>query len=260
MGGSGVVRVGGELSNRVIPPRQMEKLWTPTAVGDIPVWLKAAAPFIRALGGHPDDALTGQLLLALEHAKVTKQVPLATRQYRHRNWEHLWPGLRDVLIANAFGLRHMHGTLYQRAFSPRGDELLTFTLCGLRVVTDAGVAALVDAWQNTFELENFNFHGCGTGSAAEAASQTALGTEITTGLNPDSTRATGTRSEPSANILRSVGTNNFDGSFAVTEHGLLSQAATGGGTLWDRTQFAAINVSPGGAIEHTYDATFPSAG
>lgn len=260
MGLGGRVEVAGALINRVVPLVKVDPVFTPTSVGDIPVWLKAAAPFIKALGGHPDDALTGQLLLALEHAKITKDVDLATRQYRHANWPLLWRGVKDVLLGNAFGLRHIHGTLYQRALHPDGSLLLAYTLCGMRAVTDVGVAAIVDAWQNTFELENFNFHGCGTGVTAESAAQTALVTEITTGLNPDSTRATGTRSEPSANVLRSVGTNTFDGAFAVTEHGLFSQAATGGGVMYDRTVFGAINVVAAGAIEHTWDATFPSAG
>ena len=122
------------------------------------------------------------------------------------------------------------------------------TVC-YRVVTDAGVAFLVDDMDNNVtDVTTLNYHGVGTGVTAEAAAQTALVTESTTVLNPDSTRATGTKSQPSANVLRSVGTVTFDGSAAITEHGLLSQAATGGGTMWDRSVFAAINVAAADSI------------
>lgn len=130
-----------------------------------------------------------------------------------------------------------------------------------RVVTDAGVAFLVDDWDNNAQdLTTLNYHGCGTGTTAEAANQTALVSESTTALNPDSTRQGGTRSQPSANIYQSVGTVTFDGSAAITEHGLFSQAATGGGVLWDRSLFSAINVASGDSIQFTYQATINSGG
>ena len=85
-------------------------------------------------------------------------------------------------------------------------------------------------------------------------------TESTTALNPDNTRATGTRSQPAANQYRSVGTLTFDNTAAVTEHGLFSQAATGGGTLWDRSVFSAINVVSGDSIQFTYTVTVSAGG
>lgn len=128
-------------------------------------------------------------------------------------------------------------------------------------ITTAGVGFLVDAWQNIVELEIMKYHGVGTGTNAENVADTALQTESTTALNPDSTRATGTTTEgASANIFRSVGTVTFDASAAITEHGLLSQAATGGGVLWDRSVFSAINVASGDSIQFTYDMTASSGG
>ena len=117
-----------------------------------------------------------------------------------------------------------------------------------RVVTNNGVAFMVDAFQNIVELESMNYHGAGTGTNAEAAADSGLQTESTTALNPDSTRATGTQSEPASNQYRSVGTLTFDATAAVTEHGIFSQAATGGGTLLDRSVFSAINVASGDSI------------
>lgn len=134
-------------------------------------------------------------------------------------------------------------------------------LISTKLITDAGVAFLVDDWDNNGQdITTMNFHGCGTGTNAEAVGDTALQTESTTALNPDNTRATGTRSQPAANQYRTVGTLTFDGSAAITEHGILSQAATGGGTLWDRSVFSAINVVNGDSIQFTYTCTVSSGG
>ena len=130
------------------------------------------------------------------------------------------------------------------------------TVC-YRVVTNAGLAFIVDDMDNSAtDITSLNYHGVGTGNTAEAAGDTALVTESTTALNPDSTRATGTKTQPSSNVLRSVGTVTFDATAAIVEHGIFSQAATGGGTLLDRSVFSAINVASGDSIQFTYDLTF----
>ena len=134
-----------------------------------------------------------------------------------------------------------------------------YGVVGYRVVTDTGVAFLVDDWTNdATDITTLNYHGVGSGAVAEAAGDTALGTEYTIQINPDSTRATGSKSQPSANILQSQATVSFDGTVAVTEHGLFSQAATGGGTLWDRTVFTVINLGSGDSLQATYQVTFNS--
>jgi hypothetical protein len=134
-------------------------------------------------------------------------------------------------------------------------------LGSLRVVTDTGVGFIVDAFQNLVELENMKYHGVGTGGAAEAVGNTALTTELTTQYNPDNTRATGTTIEgATANIYRTVATNNFDATVAITEHGIFSQAAVGGGVLLDRSLFSAINLVSGDGLQTQYDLTFTSGG
>lgn len=150
----------------------------------------------------------------------------------------------------------------------RGGQLFPVGVVSCRVITTTGVNYLVDAWQSvdatTNELEDLRYHGIGTGVAAEAIGNTALGTELTTEYNPDNTRATGTLTEGAgANIFRTVGTNTLDsGTPAITEHGILSQAATGGGTLWDRSVFSAINLvgANGDGIQSTYDMTASAGG
>ena len=166
----------------------------------------------------------------------------------------LWRGLTTGL--GVFGV----GRLYASVLRADGT-IEHLGLLATRLVTDAGVAFFVDNWDNkATDISTLNYHGCGTGAVAEAVGDTALGTECTAVLNPDNTRATGTRSQPAANQYRSVGTLTFDGTAAVTEHGILSQSATGGGTLWDRSVFAAINVASGDSIQFTYTCTLSSGG
>jgi hypothetical protein len=155
-----------------------------------------------------------------------------------------------------FGVSRLYATVI------RADgRIERLGLISTKLITDTGVGFLVDDWDNNgADLTTMNFHGCGTGVAAENQTDSALGTESTTALNPDNTRATGTRSQPAANQYRSVGTLTFDGSAAITEHGILSQAATGGGVLWDRSQFSAINVVNLDSIQFTYTCTVSAGG
>ncbi len=154
-----------------------------------------------------------------------------------------------------------HG-LYLRGIVPWEEvRIEDYGVVSRKVVTDTGVGFIVDAFENLVELENMKFHGLGTGTGAEAASDSALGTELTTEYNPNSTRATGTTAETSANIFQSVGTNTLDsGTPAVTEHGLFS--ASSAGVLLDRSKFSAINLvgANGDALTSDYRLTLTSGG
>jgi hypothetical protein len=138
-----------------------------------------------------------------------------------------------------------------------------YGVVSLRVVTNAGVNYIVDAFQNLTELENLKYHGFGTGTTNESVSDTALVTELTTEYPTDNTRPTGSLTEgASSNIFRTVATLDPDADVAITEHGVFSQAATGGGTLLDRSKFAAINLSGAGGdtLQATYDLTLTAGG
>lgn len=187
--------------------------------------------------------------------------------YRIRNFVNLWRGLRTLLLhalLRPIGIqRPVYGAVFAKVF--RGDgSIVNLGLISLRVVTDAGVGFVVDAFQNLTELENMKYHGFGTGTTAENASQTALVTELTTEYATDNTRPTGSTTEgASANIYRTVATLSPDGSgtLAITEHMVASQAATGGGVCFDRSVFSAINLTRGSdSLQTTYDGTFPSGG
>jgi hypothetical protein len=175
--------------------------------------------------------------------------------WRTANFRHLVRGARRAMLARGLRLSNFYGALYLTHIKADG-EVLELGLASMRVVTTAGVNFLVDALQGTVEPEILKFHGIGTGTNAEAAADTALQTESTTALNPNDTRATGSLTEgASANIFRTVGTNTVDATVACTEHGILSQAATGGGTLLDRSVFSVVNLASGDSLQSTYDFT-----
>jgi len=135
-------------------------------------------------------------------------------------------------------------------------QIIDYGVVSYRVVTDVGVGFLVDDWDDdTTDITTMNYHGCGTTNTAENQTDTALAAESTTVLNPDNTRATGTKSQPAANQLQSVGTLTFDGAAAIVEHGLFSSATVGAGVLWDRSIFSTINVASADSIQFTYTCT-----
>lgn len=191
----------------------------------------------------------------LEHGAPQRGLPSEVNAWRLRNLPHLWRGWRRVALARSLRLPHFYGQLWLTLIRADGEPV-ELGLASMRVVTTAGVNFLVDAMQGIVEPEILKFHGIGTTNTAEAAGDTALAAEVTTGLNPDSTRATGSLGEgASANIFRTVGTNTVDATLAIVEHGLFSQAATGGGTLFDRSIFAAVNLVSADQIQTTYDLT-----
>lgn len=129
-----------------------------------------------------------------------------------------------------------------------------------RIVTDDGMEFVVDAFQNLVELENMRYHGLGTSSTAEASTQAALVSELTTQYSTDNTRATGTTTEGGAQIYETVATNTVDAGATIEEFGLFSQAATGGGVMLERALTGTQTLSSGDGIQTTYDLTFNSGG
>ena len=153
--------------------------------------------------------------------------------------------------------------LVRAGLLPRAELVVEdYGIVSCRVVTTAGAGFITDAFQNLVEPETMKFHGIGTGIVAEAAADTALGTELTTQYNPDGTRATGSTTEVSQLVYQTVGTNTLDsGAPAVTEHGVFTQA-TVGGVLLDRSVFAAIylNGVNGDGLQSDYRYTTNSGG
>lgn len=215
-------------------------------------------------------------------------LPSEVLNWRGANFTgHLWKGMKDILLARMLKLPVRYGTLYLTKQTPvipdyllkellgeyvagyipgvsfpwwaaqRGfkHESLFLGLAGFRVVTTVGVGFIVDAWQNSVELEIMKYHGLGTGSTAEAAGDTALVTELTTEYTGN-VRATGTTTEgAAANIFRTVATNTLDEApgAALREQGVFSAASAG--VLMDRTVYADITLGSGDSLQSTYDQT-----
>lgn len=171
--------------------------------------------------------------------------------------EAIW---RSVIIESELALTVIRGQ--GSPFRAGAATVEVYGVVSRRLVTTAGVNYIAaDFNDGASDINLFDFHGIGTGSTAEAVGDTALVTELTTEYNPNSTRATGTPSNPSANIYRSVGTNTLDsGTPTIQEHGLFS--ASSAGTLLDRSIFTGIALAgaSGDGLQSTYSLTLTSGG
>lgn len=208
----------------------------------------------------PAPGRAGFLSHALPHRGLPREVNVWRLKMLPRLLVQVAKLLVGLAVARRCGLATCYGRVSLRVIS--NGHVLDYGIAGYRVVTDAGVAFMVDAFQNTKELENLKFHGFGTGTTAEAAAQTALVTELTTEYATDNTRPTGTTAEgASANIYQTVATLDPDAAVAITEHGVFDQASNAGGTLLDRTKFSAINLAAtGDTLQATYELTIASGG
>jgi len=176
--------------------------------------------------------------------------------WKLRNLPNFMRGFWRIALARLLRLPHFSGHVSMVVIKATGEHV-NYGLVSLRVLTDTGVGYIVDAFQNSVELENMKFHGYGTGTNAEAAADAALQTELTTEYAVNSTRPTGSTTEgASANIYRTVGTLSPDANVAITEHGIFSAASAG--VLLDRSKFSVINLISGDSLQTTYDLTFTS--
>lgn len=194
-----------------------------------------------------------------------EKAPLAWRIKNALRWTYLW-GWFVTQLAKAFtkvtGVCTITSALSLRKRFADG-HWVDYGIVSYRLVTDAGVAFLVDDWDlntasGTNDITTLKYHALGTGTNSENVSDTALQTECTTSLNPDSTRGVGTQTQPAANQIRSTATLTFDGSAAVTEHGLFSATSTG--TLWDRSVFSVVTMANGDSLQSQYTCTINSGG
>ncbi len=98
----------------------------------------------------------------------------------------------------------------------------------------------------------FTYIALGIGTTAAAATDTALGSEITTGGLARTTGTVGSKTTTVTNDTATL-TNTFtaSGSFAVTESGVLNAAS--GGTLLAHQVFSAINVVSGNNLQIEWD-------
>lgn len=216
--------------------------------------IKNVADAIRYGGGSraPRKGMTNQVRDWMESPRV---------RWQDSNAENFERSLEDQARADRAGITTAIGYLWLAKIDRKGRRL-DLGLASCRVVTTTGVNFIVDAFQGLVEPEIMRYHGVGTGGAAEAVGNTALTTELTTQYSVASTRPTGSLGELSgnANTFETAATITVSATVALTEHGIFSQAATGGGVMLDRTLFSTVNLLNGESLQATYDLAFPSGG
>lgn len=155
--------------------------------------------------------------------------------------------LKQMEVKKAEGVLKAEARLKARLLKEDGT-VEDLGVVSTKLVTDAFINFLVDELQaSTGGIAGFSWHGSGISSTAENATQTALISEVVTRVN-------GTQGEGlTPNIYNAMGVQYYDGAYAIREHGLFN--ASSGGTLMDRSVFAAINVGVGDGIEFTYELT-----
>jgi len=129
-----------------------------------------------------------------------------------------------------------------------------------KVITDQAVIRIIDALQGLVTIGDWNYHGLGTGSNAEMASDATLQTELTTQYAVNNTRPAGVVSEPATNQYRTQGTVAVDAPVTIQEHGVFSQAAAPGGILLDRSLTGGQNITAGESLIATFTFTLASGG
>jgi hypothetical protein len=207
----------------------------------------------------PDHALPGEIA-ALENMLGLPPAPRSSRlEDQIRVNRQYFRVLAARALGRMAGVPVLDSALSLTVIRANGQIQPLGIVCR-QVVTNAGVAYLVDAFQNLVEPEDLKYHGTGSSGAAEAVTDTALGAEFTTQVTPDNTRATGSTTEAAANIYRTVGTNTYDAAADVREHGIFNRAATGGGTLLDRSVFGVLSLASGDSLQSTYDLTLNAGG
>jgi len=143
--------------------------------------------------------------------------------------------------------------LYGKLIKPNG-EILNLGLLSTKYITDAFAEYYIDCLQGLETgIADFKYHDSGTGTTAEAVTQTTLITP--TGV----ARVAGTQVEGStAKVYQSVGTITYDGVYSITEWGLFN--ALTNSTLMDRAVFTAVSVTNGFKLQFTYNHTALSGG
>jgi hypothetical protein len=156
----------------------------------------------------------------------------------------------DALASSYRGIMgEIWGVLSCRVYRGGTGRWEDFGCISVQKITTAFRDRMVSCLQSSagYPLDVFKYHAYGTGTTAEANTESALVTEV-------GSRVAGSQTNNGSNIYRTVATITPGAAYAVTEHGILSAAT--GGILMDRSVFAAINVGAGDSIQFTYDCTF----
>ena len=162
------------------------------------------------------------------------------------NLDEIIKALFHTRPANSF---EMFGFLEAKIKRFKTGKVEDFGLVSCQKVTQAFAAYLADSMtaSGSFPIDAFDYHGHGTTNTAEANTQTELEDEV-------DSRATGTPSNPSAYVYRSVGTITFTAPNTVEEHGIFS--ASSAGTMLDRSLLSpTVTGATSDEVTYTYNLT-----
>lgn len=186
-----------------------------------------------------------------------------------QNWNfirpYIWGNIQTGVarLANKlFGIVTLISELRVERFDHLTGIIWDYGVTSRRVVTDAFVALVVDACDTGASpaLDLFNFTGYGSGTTAEAATQTALTTEFTTQYATNSTRPTATVTQPTASQLRLVTTFAPDESATVEECAPFTSATVAAGSMMDRSLTGTQTMISGDTLATTYTLSLTSGG
>jgi len=187
------------------------------------------------------------------------------RNHLRYEWVKYKAALRAITPALLGGSLGMEGSLKLRVIR-RDGSVEDYGIVSRRVITRAGVDLIVKdfAGFSGNDVTIMNFHGTGSGTTPEASTDIGLVSEFTTELNPANTRPAGLQSNPATSsdeyFYSTVATTQYGSTVAITEHGLFSQASTGGGVMLDRSVFAVINLDNGNSLQTTYTLKLTAGG
>lgn len=142
-----------------------------------------------------------------------------------------------------------------------GGRVIDYGVLSRKTICDTGVQFIVDAWQNSVELEIMRYHALGTNNLAENNTHTALQTEITANHYNNTNRPTGTLAEGgAANIFETVGTHvHATAGDTITEH-CVASTMTGAYVMLDRHIFTGVPLAVSDTFVTTYRITLTSGG
>lgn len=111
--------------------------------------------------------------------------------------------------------------------------------------TQAGEELLADILDGTTSVPANWYVGWGTGAGTAAKGDTSLFTEAA------EARVVATKTQPTTDTNRYVGTITASSGKTITNAGILSQSS--GGTLWIHSDFTGIVLASGDAIQFQFD-------
>jgi hypothetical protein len=161
----------------------------------------------------------------------------------------------EVAIPVELARGHAEEVILGSSVGFNGFAVTDYGLVGVHLVTTAGKNYDAGGFDGTNSIALEKFHAFGTGTTAPTLADTTLQTELTTQYATGNTRPTGSQAH-STNTYTTIATLTPSAGCTVTEWGLLTQAATGGGTLKDRQTFTGVGLSgTGDSLQTTYVLT-----